>query len=109
MRRFADPLQGLREGFDAPPTITVRDGQIARESVTSWLQEVARIRIALFGVEAPWGVDGESWGIEVIRPFLQARLEWWGDGPTSRAGFTRAVARLRKQLTDAVLADNRLP
>jgi hypothetical protein len=102
MGRFADPLQGLREGFDAPPTITVRDGQIAQEAVMSWLQEMAQLPIALFGVEAPWGIDGETWGLEVRQPFLHVRLQWWGAGPTPWAELTRAVAHLREQLTDTV-------
>jgi hypothetical protein len=108
MGRFADPLQGLREGFAAPPTITVHDGHIARKAVELWFQEAARLLIAPLGVEAPWGVDGEMWGIEVSRPFLQVRLEWWGDGPTPWAEFTRAVAWLHKQFTDAVRADDPL-
>jgi len=87
--RFADPLQGMREGFHAPPTIRVRDGRIAQGSITSWLREVRQLPIVLLGITGPFGLDGESWGIAVDDPFLQVRLQWWGAGPRPLRACTR--------------------
>lgn len=103
--RFADPLQGMREGFSAPPTIRVRDGRIARGTVTSWLREVRQLPIVLLGIRGPVGLDGESWGIEVDDPFLQVRLQWWGTGPTQWLPLTQAIARLHALLA-GVVAEN---
>ena len=104
--RFADPLQGVREGFSAPPTIRVRDGRIAQRSVTSWLREVRQLPIAILGVRGPVGLDGEFWGIEVGDVFLQVRLQWWGAGPAQWARFTQAIARLHALLAGALAQNN---
>lgn len=71
--RFAHRLQGVRGGFAAPATIRVRDGRIAQRPVRSWLREARRLRLALFGSRGPFGLDGESWGIEVGDDVLQVR------------------------------------
>jgi hypothetical protein len=101
LERFADPLQGIREGFSAPPTMHLRDGQIARKPVDSWLEEVRQMSIPVLGVVPSKGLDGEFWGIEVDQPFLLVRLQWWEEGPTEWAPFTQAVVRLQQLLADA--------
>jgi hypothetical protein len=105
LQRFVDPLQGVREGFSAPPTILVQDGVIAREAVDSWLQDVRQVSIPVLGVAPAIGLDGESWGIEVDRPFLLVRLQWWGDGPQVWIPFTQAVVHLQQLLADASQVD----
>jgi hypothetical protein len=104
--RFTNPLQGVREGFSAPPTIRVRDGRIAQRSVTSWLREVRQLPIAILGLRGPVGLDGESWGIEVGDAFLQVRLQWWGAGPRQWVPVTQAIARLHTLLAGAVAQNN---
>src|SRR5258706_1282443 len=104
--RFADPLQGVREGFSAPPTIRVRDGRIAQRVITSWLREVRQLPIVLLGITGPFGLDGESWGIEVGDAFLQVRLQWWGAGTRQRSALTQATLRLRALLAGAVAQTN---
>lgn len=102
--RFTNPLQGVREGFSAPPTIRVRDGRIAQRVITSWLREVRQLPIVLLGITGPFGLDGASWGIEVgdADAFLQVRLQWWGSGPRQWAPLTQAIARLHTLLAGAV-------
>ncbi len=106
MGRFSDPLQGVREGFHAPPTIRVQDGAIAQKLIESWLQEVHQIRLPVLGVTPAVGLDGESWGIEVDQPFLLVRLQWWEDGPTEWAPFIQAVVQLQRLLADACQVDD---
>jgi hypothetical protein len=99
--RFVDPLQGVREGFHAPPTILVQDGAIARELIDAWLQEIRQVSIPVLGVTPARGLDGESWGIEIDQPFLLVRLRWWEDGPTEWAPFTQSVVHLQQLLAGA--------
>jgi hypothetical protein len=104
--RFTNPLQGVREGFSAPPTVRVRDGHIAQRPVRSWLHEVRQLPIALVAIQGPVGLDGEFWGLEVGNAFLQVRLQWWGSGPRQWAPLTQAIARLHQLLAGAVAQNN---
>lgn len=94
MARFADPLEGVRQGFHAPPTIIVRDAEIAREELDPIMRALNVARIPVTGVDVYFGLDGESYGIAVAG----ARLEWWEDGPRKWRTLTRTVARLREVL-----------
>jgi hypothetical protein len=102
MGRFADPLQAIREGFHATPTIYVRDAAISASQVTDWLQEVSQIGVPVLGIEGPWGLDGAISGIETFDPFLRIHLEWWGDGPEAWRALMQAVGRMHKQVLDCL-------
>lgn len=63
------------------------------------LADLAAAPVPVVGIEAWWGLDGETFGFEnCASGFLQARLEWGCDGPDEWRPFTRCVARLREML-----------
>ena len=95
MSRFSDPLEGVGQGFHAPPSVTVRDASVAEELLRRHLKELSKLPIPVVGIEEPVGLDGEDFGLRVYGYFLGTQLEWWADGPRSWAAFTAAVARLR--------------
>jgi hypothetical protein len=98
MGRFADPLEGVRRGFRAPPTIRERDGELPEGEWRAWRDGMARVAIPLVGVEGVVGLDGETFGIETYDGFNVFRLGWWCDGPREWWPFVRAVGRLREMM-----------
>lgn len=108
LRRFADPLEWLKQGYRAPPTIIVHDARMPADQLTSLLAELALATVPVAGIEALWGLDGETFGFENLESgFLHARLEWWSDGPSEWQAFTRCVARLRAALEQCFSAGDR--
>jgi hypothetical protein len=97
---FADPLEGVKRGWQAPPTLSIRDAQVADALLRRHLEELRRLPIPVAGVEAPVGVDGELFGLQYDGVFLATRLQWWEEGPQAWSAFTLAVTRLRNALAE---------
>src|SRR5258707_13785909 len=38
MRRFSDPLEGVKQGFHAPPTVNVRDARVPDKTLRTHLE-----------------------------------------------------------------------
>jgi hypothetical protein len=95
MRRFSDPLEGVKQGFHAPPSIGVRDARVADDGLRTHLEELGRLPIPVAGIEAPFGVDGEDFGLHWYDAYLTTHLQWWAEGPRAWSAFTAAVTRLR--------------
>jgi hypothetical protein len=99
LRRFADPLEWLKQGYRAPPTIVVRDARMPADQFAPLLAELALAPVPAAGIAAYWGLDSETFGFENVESgFLRVRLEWWCDGPEEWRAFTRCVAHLRGAL-----------
>jgi hypothetical protein len=99
VRRFSDPLEWLRQGYRAPPTLTVRDASMPPSDIVPLLVKLADAPVPLAGVDLSWGVDATACGFENGEPcYFKVRLQWWGDGPAEWRTFTQAVARLRQTL-----------
>ncbi|HEU5366960.1 MAG TPA: hypothetical protein VFU69_00785 [Ktedonobacterales bacterium] len=108
LRRFADPLEWLKQGHRAPPTIVVRDPRMPADQFTTLLAEVALAPVPAAGIKERWSLDGERFGFENLESgFLQVRLEWWCDGPDEWQAFTRCVARMRAALEQCFSAGDR--
>jgi hypothetical protein len=99
LSRFANPLEWLRQGYRAPPTIVVSDARMPADQFTRLLAALAQAPVPAAGIAARWVLDGERFGFENVESgFLRVRLEWWEDGPAEWETFTRCVARLRAAL-----------
>jgi len=99
MQRFMNPLEWLKQGFRAPPTISIRDAQLPAGQLVPFLEELARISLSLVGLkEAPSMVEGEQFGFQSYQSWLHVELSWWGDGPDEWKAFTHCVARMREAL-----------
>jgi hypothetical protein len=101
MSRFAVPLEGVRQGFRSPPTITVRDAKVSSSVVSHSLRQLAHLPIPVIGIEGPMGLDGDTSGIESFDEFLRVSLEWWWVGPNEWRAFTQAVVHLREALAQS--------
>lgn len=109
MMRFADPLEGMRQGFRAPPTLDVRDVSASKGSVGPALHAVLNAPLRLGPADHSVGLDGEQFGVETCGSMYAARLQWWsptrgawGAGPVVWQELVRAVARLRDELEAAL-------
>lgn len=96
--RFSDPLEGVKQGFQAPPTVSVRDARVVDTTLRRHLAELRRLPIPVAGLAAPIGLDGEVFGLQCYGSFLATHLQWWGEGPHAWSAFTAAVTRLRNVL-----------
>ncbi|HEX6798623.1 MAG TPA: hypothetical protein VF116_13020 [Ktedonobacterales bacterium] len=103
LARFADPLEGIRQGFRAPPTILVADARVSIARFEHVAERFALCPIPVLGIEAPFGLDGDSYGLETFDLFLRIRLEWWDEGPRTWGRFVATLADFRQEL-DAIFA-----
>ena len=65
LRRFADPLEWLKQGYRAPPTIVVCDARMQSDQFTSLLAGLAQAPVSVASIKAPWGLDGEWFGLKI--------------------------------------------
>jgi hypothetical protein len=98
--RFVDPLEGVTQGFQAPPSVSARDDRVADCTLRSHVEELRRLPIPVAGIEAPFGLDGEIFGLQCYGYFLATHLQWWAEGPRAWSAFTSAVTRLRNALDE---------
>jgi hypothetical protein len=98
MRRFVDPLEGVRQGFSAPPTLAMGDRVIMHETWEALFAEVAGASLPLFDFPERIGIDGESWGLAIPGYCEQALVQWWSDGPPAWRPFTTRVVAMLAQI-----------
>jgi hypothetical protein len=76
LSRFANPLEWLRQGYLAPPTLDVADATVSRETLKPYLDELARARIPLLPRESSIVLYGEERGVETYGFVVAARVAW---------------------------------
>jgi hypothetical protein len=107
--RFADPLEGIRQGFNAPPTLSVRDVSLPVELLREHLRAFHQLPIPLVVMGVPVGVDGEQCGLRLDAQVRSVEVQWWGDGPPEWAGIVAAFCRLYDALTAMLPEDGTTP
>ena len=83
-----NPLIGVQHAlrFAPVPTINVRmmeisSGELGRDEIDARLDSLSNLRLRPFIQNRPWGLDGESWGLELFGFGGMSRLQWWCEGP----------------------------
>jgi hypothetical protein len=94
--RLLMPMTGLQRGFHTDPTIELRDRIIDADIFESRLAALRMLAFPVFAAPA-WGIDGETFGIEV---FNSASIEWWCDGPAGFAPIAAWAAAMRDWLAE---------
>jgi hypothetical protein len=74
--RFGDPMEWLRQGYRAPPTLDVVDATVSRVTLKPYLDGLAHVRIPLLQGERYVMLDGEERGVEAYGFAVSARVVW---------------------------------
>jgi hypothetical protein len=74
--RFADPMEWLRQGYRAPPTLNVADATVSPETLKPYLDELAHARIPVLPRESSIVLDGEERGAETYGGAITTRVVW---------------------------------
>jgi hypothetical protein len=74
-RLLSNPMQGLREGFYASPTIEVRDRSIDPRIFNEHMDSLKKINIPLGAGLGAGGIDGTTCGVEISPG--RVLIEWW--------------------------------
>ena len=102
-QRLSD-LPPRREGeFTDEPTLKVRDSYLPVKELKSLFERVIDLDIRMIGVKEPFGLEGETFGLEGYGPLHGIRLEWWCEGPEEWRDLTTWAAEMRgflKSCTD---------
>jgi hypothetical protein len=98
MARFTDPLEGVRQGVNTPPTLYVRDASPPEAILREHLSALRSIPIPIVGMEESVVLDGEHFGLRVYAQPHGAEVRWWGDGPAEWETFIAAVRRMYDDL-----------
>ncbi len=93
--RFSDPLEGVRQGFFATPSLTVDDARTTRKALQPYLRELRAQPIPVLILRPAIGLDGETFGFQNHASSDTIRLEWWCDGPKEWRPLIKAVGRMR--------------
>lgn len=93
--RFSDPLEGVRQGFSAPPTLTVDDASTIDNALQPFLHELGRQPIPVVTPHPSIGLDGETFGFQSYGSSATIRLQWWHDGPKEWRPLIEAIGRIR--------------
>lgn len=90
-KRMSDPLVGIKHplGFVPTPHIRTRAVEVSDDQITSRLNSLADLDFKPFVEDRPFGLDGETFGIELLDAFNGARFAWWCDGPDDWAALTQ--------------------
>lgn len=75
--RLANPLEGLKKGFDTEPRLVIRSTKVEREIYENLYSKLNEIKFSAFASEGTFGVDGESYGIESFCFSNSTRVSWW--------------------------------
>ena len=80
------------------PTLRVRDSYLPVKELKSLFETVIDLDIRMIGVKEPFGLDGETFGLEGYGPLHGIRLEWWCEGPDEWRDLTAWAAEMREFL-----------
>jgi hypothetical protein len=98
--RFADPMEWLRQGYRAPPTLRVADTAVSSELLKPYQDELARACIPLFPREDFITLDGEERGVETYGFAVSARVVWRPGRPRDTPPALLNLERLMDLLTE---------
>lgn len=98
LSRFSDPLEGVRQGFFAPPTLTVDDARTTDKALQPYLRGLRRQPIPVVTVRPSIGLDGETYGFQSYGSSDTLHLEWWCEGPKEWLPLIESVGRMRNFL-----------
>lgn len=97
--RLSDPLVGLRLGFHTRPTITLADAELSGPEMEVIRRGLAALRVPLALQDAPWGLDGESFGLTLAPGgFHSVELRWWLSGPPAWREIVEWASHTRERL-----------
>jgi hypothetical protein len=78
---LANPLEGLKKGFDTEPRLEIKSTKIEREIYENLHSKLKEIKFSAFASEGTFGIDGEIYGIESFRFSNNTRVSWWSVYP----------------------------
>jgi hypothetical protein len=104
--RFANPMEWLRQGYRAPPTIHVADTAVSRETLRPYLDELAHTRIPLLLRESSIVLDGEERGVETYSGVISTRINWLAGAERHAPDVVRSLDRLI-DLLQSICQDSR--
>lgn len=93
---FADPLEGVKQGFGAPPTISTITRTIEADNLSPMLQDLATVGIRTAMIHEAVVLDGVEMGIHIEGANISIRATWRNEGPPEWETFTAAVGRCRE-------------
>lgn len=94
-QRKSNPLVGLKYGFDAVPTLSIRDNSVPSEATSQIFD--GKLMISLQpAVSRPIHLDDETHGIEMPFSYPAFKLEWWRDGQAEWQDAVKWATRVRE-------------
>jgi len=78
------------------PTLKVRDAYLPVKELKSLFETAIDLDIRMIGVKEPFGLEGETFGLEGYGPLHGIRLEWWCEGPEEWRDLTTWAAEMRE-------------
>jgi hypothetical protein len=102
--RMNDPMIGLKpeNAFRIDPGLTHCIAEIAEDQILDRLKSLTSISLNPYIVDRPWGLDGETFGVQMFTFSGESSLSWWGEGPEDWLALTtywlrQLVPRLLQQ------------
>jgi hypothetical protein len=105
MLRFSDPPEGVKQGFNAPPSLSIGDVHVADDTLQKYVAELSSLLIPVLGIRDMITLDGTVSGLQAYGNIASSRLQWWGEGPNAWSAFTAAVTHLRSYLAEQFAGD----
>jgi hypothetical protein len=96
--RFVNPLEWLRQGFRAAPTLDVSDSAASREMLMPYLDELAYTRIPLLWQDSSIVLDGEEHGVQTYSGAVSIRTTWQAGAERNTTAVVRSLERLMELL-----------
>ncbi len=79
--KFRTPVERLKHPRDLEPTIERQEVEIDARWFEGVLERLAKVSIPVRPREAPGGLDGTSYSLEIGDSLGGLELSWWCDGP----------------------------
>lgn len=98
LARFADPLEGVRQGFHSPPTIAIRTATRDANVMQPLLHELAAVSIPADVKRETIALDGIQMGVDVVDAGQSLRVVWHDPRPDEWQPFIAVVGRLTDTL-----------
>jgi hypothetical protein len=81
-KRLANPLEGLKKGFDSEPRLEIKSLEIEREIFDEIFSELKHVQFTAFANNTKTiHVDGVRCGIEAFDFTHRTSISWWCDSP----------------------------
>jgi len=82
LAKFETPVIRLRYGPKLEPTIEESETVLEQAAVEALLDAANSMRVPARPAQSQWGVDGESYVLDLPGSFLSSHFRWWGDPPS---------------------------